>query len=108
MVLHDEEIIGTFGIEYLRDDAAELRRMYLDSRYRGRGIAQRMLQYAEGQARELGYTILTLSTAEIQRAAIALYRKSGYHLVKMEIAEKMSTKTVGGDLKRFHFEKSLI
>jgi putative acetyltransferase len=48
-----------------------------------------------------------LSTAEIQKAAMKFYSKSGYRLVDTETAETMSTKTVGGGLKRFHFAKEL-
>jgi putative acetyltransferase len=103
----DRQIIGMFGIESCSHDTTELRRMYLERRYRGRGIAQRMLQCAEMRARELGFSRLILSTAEVQKAAIVFYRKSGYRLVRTELAEKMSTKTVGGGLTRFHFEKAL-
>jgi GNAT superfamily N-acetyltransferase len=101
------ELIGMFGIEGRGHESTELRRMYLDRRYRGRGIAQRMLECAETRARRLGFTKLILSTAEIQQAAIAFYRKSGYDLVRTERAEDMSARTVGGGLIRFHFEKSL-
>jgi RimJ/RimL family protein N-acetyltransferase len=102
-----DQIIGTFGIESRSDDSTELRRMYLDRRHRGRGIAERMLQCAETRARELGFAKLILSTAEVQKAAITFYRKSGYRPVKSERADTMSTKTVGGGLTRFHFEKVL-
>jgi GNAT superfamily N-acetyltransferase len=101
------EIVGTFGIESHGPDATELRRMYLDRGYRGRGLALRMLQRAEVRARALGFSTLILSTAEVQQAAIAFYRKSGYRLVRTERADAMSTKTVGGGLTRFHFEKTL-
>ena len=101
------EIIGMFGIESCSNDSTELRRMYLDRRFRGRGIAQRMLQRAEARARELGFAKMILSTAEVQKAAITFYRKRGYSLVRTEQAESMSTKTVGGGLTRFHFEKVL-
>jgi len=102
-----DQIIGMFGIESRGDDRTELRRMYLDRRHRGRGIAQRMLQCAETRARKLGFAKLILSTAEVQKAAITFYRKSGYRLVRSERAEAMSTKTVGGGLTRFHYEKVL-
>jgi GNAT superfamily N-acetyltransferase len=102
-----DQIIGMFGIESRSDETTELRRMYLDRRHRGRGIAQRMLQCAETRARELGFAKLILSTAELQKAAIAFYRRSGYSLVRSERAATMSTKTVGGGLTRFHFEKAL-
>lgn len=101
------EIIGTFGIESRSRDTTELRRMYLDPRHRGTGIAQRMLDHAESRARELEFSSMILSTAEIQRAALKFYRKNGYRLVKTEIADTMSVRTVGGGLQRFHFEKPL-
>jgi GNAT superfamily N-acetyltransferase len=102
-----EQIIGMFGIERRSDESTELRRMYLARCYRGRGIAQRMLQCAEARARDFGFLKLILSTAEVQKAAIAFYRKSGYRLVRSELADAMSAKTVGGGLIRFHFEKVL-
>jgi GNAT superfamily N-acetyltransferase len=108
VVVINGEIIGSFGIESRGEDTTELRRMYLDRPYRGRGIAQRMLLCAENRARNLGFSTLILSTAEIQLAALAFYRKSGYQLVATERADSMSTKTVGGGLTRFHFKKPLL
>jgi RimJ/RimL family protein N-acetyltransferase len=101
------QIVGTFGIEAQDEDRTELRRMYLDRAYRGRGVALRMLTCAEARARELGFSKVILSTAEVQTAAIAFYRRCGYRLIRTETAEAMSTKTAGGGLIRFHFEKEL-
>jgi GNAT superfamily N-acetyltransferase len=103
----DKDIVGTFGIESRSEDSTELRRMYLDRGHRTRGIAQRMLQHSEAWARELGFSRMILSTAEVQKAAIVFYGKNGYQLVRTEVAGTMSTKTVGGGLTRFHFEKLL-
>jgi GNAT superfamily N-acetyltransferase len=58
-----------FGIESHGIDDTELRRMYLDSGYRGLGIAQRMLDCAQAKARALGFTKMIVSTAQIQKAA---------------------------------------
>ena len=103
----EKEIIGTFGIESRSKDSTELRRMYLQKDHRGRGIAQRMLQYAEAEARELGFSKMILSTGEMQTAAISFYGKTGYQLVNTEVADTMSSKTVGAGITRFHFEKLL-
>src|ERR1700704_1060824 len=94
----DKEIVGTFGIESRNEDSTELRRMYLDRGHRSRGIAQHMLQHAEARARELGFSKMILSTAEVQKAAIVFYGKNGYQLVRTEVASTMSTKTVGAGL----------
>lgn len=54
-----------------------------------------------------GATQLDLSTSELQPAALALYRNAGNELVREEVAETASNKTLGGGLKRFHFVKML-
>jgi GNAT superfamily N-acetyltransferase len=43
------EIVGSFGIESQSINDTELRRMYLDKRCRGLGIAQRMLDCAQAK-----------------------------------------------------------
>jgi GNAT superfamily N-acetyltransferase len=101
------QVVGSFGIESKSKDTTELRRMYLDQGFRGRGIAQRMLGCAQSRARELGFSKMILSAAEVQDAAISFYTRSGFQFVKSEIATVMTTASVGGGLARFHFEKLL-
>lgn len=101
------QIIGCLGIESRGVSDTELRRMYLDQGYRGLGIARRMLDHAQSEARALGFTKMILSTAQIQEAAVEFYRKTGFQLIRTEVAEKMDPKQAGGGLTRFHFEKAL-
>ncbi|HUB15528.1 MAG TPA: GNAT family N-acetyltransferase [Acetobacteraceae bacterium] len=102
-----DEIIGTFGLEPAPEQAMELRRMYVKPSARRRGIARRMLQYAEDECRRRNIRCLQLSTAAIQTAALALYNAAGYDLVREEIADTLSNKTVGSGLRRYFFEKVL-
>jgi GNAT superfamily N-acetyltransferase len=102
-----EKVVGTFGLERASDDAMELRRMYVDPSARRRGIARRMLQFAEDECRRRDVSRLELSTAEIQQAALALYRNAGYKLVREETVKGLSNKTVGSGLHRHYFEKIL-
>jgi GNAT superfamily N-acetyltransferase len=100
-------IVGSFGIESHGIDDTELRRMYLDRGYRGLGIARRMLDCAQAEARALGFTKMIVSTAQIQKAADRFYRKSGFRQIRTEVAGQMTAKQAGGGLTRFHFEKVL-
>jgi putative acetyltransferase len=107
-VAHDgSQFAGTFGVECVGCVAAELRRMYVDPAYRKRGLARMMLEYAERICREAGTSVLTLSTSELQQAALAFYRKAGYRLVREETGAAQSNKTVGGAIRRYHFEMDL-
>jgi GNAT superfamily N-acetyltransferase len=102
-----DKVVGTFGLERASDDAMELRRMYVDPSARRRGIARQMLQFAEDECRRRNVMRLELSTAEIQQAAIALYKSAGYRLVRQETAEMASNKTVGSGILRYYLEKTL-
>jgi putative acetyltransferase len=103
----DDALAGMFGLEGLGSTAAELRRMYVDASFRKRGLARVMLDHAELVCREAGTSVLTLSTSELQQAALAFYRNAGYRLLREEIAAAQSNKTVGGDIRRYYFEKDL-
>jgi putative acetyltransferase len=101
------DLVGTFGLEPVSRDAMELRRMYVDPGNRRKGIARQMLQFAEAECLRRGILRLELSTAEIQTAALALYRTEGYKLVREETADMVSNKAVGAGLRRYYFEKAL-
>jgi GNAT superfamily N-acetyltransferase len=103
----DGRIVGTFGLEPSGDGAMELRRMCVDPDMRRRGIARRMLDFAEQECRRRNRPRMDLSTSEIQGEALALYRNAGYELVREEIAVAASNKTVGGGIRRYHFTKAL-
>ena len=105
--IRSNRLVGTFGLERAAPDAMELRRMYVDAVARRNGIGRRMLQYAEDECRRRNIARLELSTAEIQSAAIALYMNAGYQLLREDIAEIESNKTVGSGLRRLYFQKVL-
>jgi GNAT superfamily N-acetyltransferase len=102
-----DEIVGMFGIERLDATSAELRRMYVAPHARRRGIAQQMLARAEAVCHDAGYSMLTLSTSEVELAALAFYRRAGYRLLREEVAAAQTNKTVGGDIRRYYFDKAL-
>jgi putative acetyltransferase len=103
----DGQLPGMFGIERHDATTAELRRMYVAPEMRRRGIARAMLTHAEQACRDAGYRRLVLSTSELQPAAIALYQAMAYRMVREEVAVAASNKTVGGNVRRFHFAKDL-
>lgn len=102
-----DELIGMFGLERAQTHVAELRRMYVDPQVRRRGIARKLLEIAESEARKAGHTRMVLSSSELQPAALALYRAAGYREVRQGVATHATNKTLGGTVRRFHFEKTL-
>ena len=57
---------------------AEIKRMYVATAVRGRGVARRILAELEANARDTGLTRIILETGDRQPEAITLYESSGY------------------------------
>ncbi len=107
VAVDDEKVVGMFGLEPSSAEAMELRRMYVDPAARRRGIARKLLSFAENECRRRNRPRMDLSTSELQGDALSLYRNSGYQLVREEVAIAASNKTLGGGLRRYHFTKQL-
>ena len=56
----------------------EIRRLWVDPAWRGHGVARRLMDALEQEARQLGLTALRLSTGARQPEALALYASSGW------------------------------
>ncbi|GAB3275005.1 hypothetical protein GCM10027347_48200 [Larkinella harenae] len=75
----DDQPVGCGCFRPMTDmGCAEIKRMFVDPAFRGRGFAKRVLQELENWAKEQGYTTLKLETGNKQPEAIALYEKVGY------------------------------
>ena len=107
VAIQKDKVVGTFGLERSSPDSMELRRMYVDPGVRRGGIARQMLRFAEDECRRRKIFRLELSTSEVQEAALSFYRNSGYRLMREDLAQIGSNKTVGAGLRRFYFEKCL-
>jgi GNAT superfamily N-acetyltransferase len=74
----DQRIVACGGIRRLSDDIAEVKRMYVASTVRRRGVAHALLSRLEDEARELGCRVARLDTGRHMVAALRLYRLVGY------------------------------
>jgi ribosomal protein S18 acetylase RimI-like enzyme len=83
----EEQVAGCVGLRRLpgRQErepedvkCAEIKRMYVRERYRGQGIAARLLEAVENFARQTGYAWIYLDTASNMAAAARLYERNGF------------------------------
>ena len=79
-----QRLIGTIGLLPVDAETVELRKMYLDAGYRGRGLGRRLLEHALSEARRLGRRRVVLETASVLREAIALYERYGFQRCSAE------------------------
>jgi putative acetyltransferase len=78
---HSEEPIGCGAIADLGGGIAELKRMFVRTRFRNQGIARQLLAALEQHARDRGYTEIRLETGSRQPEAVKLYESSGYRSI---------------------------
>jgi GNAT superfamily N-acetyltransferase len=69
---------GCGALRMLDDSTAELKRMYVEPKLRGHGIAKAVLSSLEAAAKELGANRLVLETGIHQAEAIGLYGGVGF------------------------------
>jgi GNAT superfamily N-acetyltransferase len=74
----DGEPVGCAGLKRLDDDVAEIKRVYVEPAFRGRGIGRPLIAAIEGEARRLGYRRVRLDTGHEQPEARHIYETSGY------------------------------
>jgi putative acetyltransferase len=75
----DGKVIGTGGIRKLKEDVAELKRIWLLEEYHGQQVGFRMVSLLLDFAREQGYTTSYLETTRLNKRALGFYQKLGFY-----------------------------
>ena len=74
----DRAIVGCVALRPLPNNVGEVKRMYVDQHWRGRGVGRALLETLIQAARALGYHHLRLGTLAEMYEAQALYRSLGF------------------------------
>ena len=77
----DDTAIACGAIKESEEDIMEIKSMFTRPENRGQGMAKMLLHELENWARSLDYKKCILETGTLQKAAIALYEKSGYRMI---------------------------
>ena len=82
VIYHENVAVGCGAFKFYAEDIAEIKRMYVDPKMRGKGIASKILTELESWAREENYKICILETGQKYPEAIALYKKNGFDIIE--------------------------
>jgi GNAT superfamily N-acetyltransferase len=72
---------GLGGVRHLDTEVAEVKSMFVDPRFRGRGLGRRILSRLDEIAAAHGCRAARLDTSDYLTPAVALYRAAGYREV---------------------------
>jgi putative acetyltransferase len=77
----DGEPAGCIALKRIsgKPTAGEIKRLYVQESFRGKGIAHKLLEELETCAAQIGFAWLYLDTNEDFSSAILFYERSGYH-----------------------------
>lgn len=79
VIAYDESIpFGCGCFKKADDSTVEMKRVFVQSDYRGKGFASAILEELERWAKEKGFLYSILETGVKQHEAISLYQKKGY------------------------------
>jgi putative acetyltransferase len=81
VVYNDEIPVGCGAIKKYSEDTAEVKRMYVNPDFRGRGTGKIILDELEKWALELNYKYLILETGSGLKPAITLYTNYGFEVI---------------------------
>jgi GNAT superfamily N-acetyltransferase len=70
------------ALKHFDDKTAEIKRMYVRDKYRGKGLSKLILKRLEETATKMNYKRIILETGLKQPEAMNLYEKSGYAKIK--------------------------
>lgn len=72
------KLIGTVALKKLDENTVELKAMYLDRSYRGKGLGRRLMNKIVDEAKRLGYKSLVLDSMSQYKDALRLYERTGF------------------------------
>lgn len=78
VVYKGDQAIGCGAFREFDASTVEIKRMYLQQKHRGSGLASEILTSLENWAKEQGYKRCILETGDRQVEAVKFYHKSGY------------------------------
>jgi putative acetyltransferase len=74
----DNSPVGCGCFKQFEPGTVEIKRMFVDENYRGRGVAPMILSELENWAKGIGYKKAILQTGDKQPEAVRFYSKTGY------------------------------
>jgi len=82
VIYKGERAVGCGAIKLFDEGRMEIKRMFVRSESRGKGIATLILNGLEKWAKEMNCTSCVLETGKRQKEAVALYKKNKYSIIE--------------------------
>lgn len=77
------EVAGCVALRRLDSDTAEMKRLYVAPKFRGKGLGRALAKRVIQEARGIGYRRMRLDTVEpVMKSAVSMYRDFGFREIE--------------------------
>lgn len=77
LAVENQELLGCIALRKITNETCEMKRLYVRSEARGKGLGRKLCERLMSEARAKGYAKMRLDTLPQMTEAIALYRSFG-------------------------------
>ena len=82
VIIYDNEIaVGCGAIKSFDENSMEIKRMFVPTTHRRKGIARKILDELTAWSKELGYKTCVLETSKTMTDAVELYSNYGFSII---------------------------
>lgn len=78
LIQDTDQWVGCAALKQLDEHTCELKRMFVQPAYRGRGLADQLMEQALTTALDLGYQVMKLDSLRRLTPALKLYQRYGF------------------------------
>jgi ribosomal protein S18 acetylase RimI-like enzyme len=78
----NDTVVGCVGLKKLDDKTCEMKRLFVDNNYRGKGIGKKLVEMIIEEAKLKNYEKMRLDTLDTMESALGIYYKTGFYKIE--------------------------
>lgn len=82
IAIFENEVAGCIALKKIDNEKCEMKRLYVKPKFRGKKIANKLVEKIIEDSKEVGYKVMLLDTFPFLEGAIKLYKKFGFYEIE--------------------------